>query len=1276
MNRNFLVGFTLIFFLITPVFIVNGVQAASNNLDSTGFNMQFNNRVYGQDLEWCLVNYPSSKDIPVIILFKNNVSAALGGELLNLRGYPSLTVKYVYESINGVACKASKHDLLSILQLSFIERVYLDREYSFELPEQSIVSSRIEALYTSGLEAIGALPLQSNYTGSGVKIAILDSGISLTHPDFKGRIIASKSFVEDENETDLNGHGTHVAGIAAGSGLASNGLYKGVAPGAQLINAKCAQISGIALTSDIIAAIEWSVSEQHADILSISLGGGVGDPESPLSKAVDWAAGQGVVVSISAGNSGPDYASVASPAAAKRVIAVGASDYNDHIVDFSSRGPTVDGRVSPDLVAPGYQVISTLAKDSVIDLICQYYLSPDPRIAGAGVYSSGYYYIALSGTSMAAPFVSGAVALLLSAFPNLKGNPEAVKSALMNTAVKLVNGSGVEYSPNIQGAGRLNVTAAYYYLLALNTSTSHIKTTSILPCELPVEPYRIMYPGQEVNVILKFLTGEPLNISIVNAQTLNASKYLSFGNSSYLTSSGWNVSVENYLDIFLKLKLPLNITPGSYTGRIEIFNRSDWTSLHNITVSFQVKTPLARIYFDMLHNYDYDDTPLRNYRLFFNILMSDGYAVYYGANLLTYEFVKNFDLIILPDIEIQLLNFEVEALHKYVAEGGSLLVLGSFYPMTVPESLNQLISAYGIQYKSGYAGNLLSYTDLGLSRDYENLIVTNIISDPITLGVSSYTFGSGLSLEVSSQAKILARLDGKPVLASYDNLTITGGRVVVFSNELTFYSESLQSTTQNNLKLVRNTVNWLLNEEPTLITVSAEDSVIKLTGSYNESVYVYLSYNGVPVEGFISGVNLNATLNGSPINITELGFGVYAVNFNITSPGVYRVDVKADNGTVKGFDSAQIIAADNLPALTSLTLTKNGSIQPGVNYPHWVELEDFNSSLIISKFGEEMIVNATAVNSDSILLAANSDPQQFYELTSRNITYIQDYMSYLGGLSWSYTITPNSSYTAALYPIIIVPLNTSLPSVNPASFIIKTILIVGAEPEIDENKTLVNGTPVDSLQKYNIGGGETLPIYYYSLGSAVQLSTTGSDIQDNPSNMKAYVWVIDALLYYYLGQPVYVIKLDYNQLSQAFNGDFLISSFIVSGPAGTIALKTNWAYNMIFFLVNSEGDFAQGPQILLVFQQGFGFLPSPFILILIGLLLITLPFYIMQRRRIRRSMQEAEQAYKPYIEEPLPGETALPPRFCPYCGAKVNYGDIYCLSCGSLLPEDDHSSTG
>lgn len=1275
MSKKLLIAAMIIVFVASSALYVNNIGGFSSEAGNlTGDVKLESNATFDSELNWLLAYNPKIQDISVIIMFKAGYSSAVGEELLSITGIGSLHTRYVYKSFNGVSAKISRQALSELSALPYLSKVYLDREYRFETPEASLTSRSVNALYESGLEAIGADYLQaSGYLGSGIRIAILDSGISSTHPDFTGRIVASQSFVEGENITDLNGHGTHVAGIAAGSGAASNGLYKGVAPEALLINAKCAQSSGLALTSDIIAAIEWSAYTQNADILSISLGGGIGDPNDPLSIAVDQAASSGVLVSISSGNSGPNYASTASPAAAKKVISVGASDYNDRIVDFSSRGPTVDGRVSPDVVAPGYQVISALESNSVIGLVSQYYLSPDPRIRGSGSYISGYYYIALSGTSMSAPFVSGGAALLLSAFPNLKGNPQAIKSALMNTASKLVNGSGVEYGPNVQGSGRINVTAAYNYLAALNSSSSYIPTTTILPNNAPIDPYQLMFPGQQVNIIVKFLTGEPVNLTIKNILAYNSSSFIGIGNDTFTTSGTWNITVQDYLDIGLYISLPLNVSPGIYNGRVEIINTTSGISLHNITVSLRVAFPLARIYFDILHNRDFEDTPLINYRLLIYELMGKNYSVNYGENLLTYEFLKNYDLIVLPDIEIQLFSFEITGLERYLSEGGSLLILGSFYPLFASESVNLLLSTYGIQYDVGYQGNLLSYNDLGISRLYQSLNVNDIVSHPITTGVASYTFGSGISLKVSSPAKVLARISDKPVLAAYDNDSVTGGRVVVYSNEITFYSENIYSTSLNNLKLIHNTINWLLKENQTLITVAAENTVVENSGPHTENIYIYVSQNNIPVEGLVNGTSIIGDLNGtSPLTISELGGGRYYTSFNASGEGSYKVNVRVNSGSITGSDSAQIVIAKALPSITSVSLQKSGTMPPDLSYPSWVKFEEVNENVTISKYGEVMTVRVNASYTDNILIGLNSDPQSFYEITRRNITYNISNMTNIGGSAWSYEIAPNaSSYIASTYPILIVPMNDSIGAVKPSSFIITEILIVGAEPSLDSDETTIGGTLIDSLQKYDLGGGSTIPIYYYTFGAVASMSTAGSDRQDNAAQMKAYIWIIDVIFYYYFGQPLYVMELEYDSTNHVFTGSMIISSQYISTPAGTVALRTNWAYNIIFFLVNSEGEFDQSIQVLLVFQQGFGFLTSPFIFIIIGIIIMTLPFYILQRRRLKKTVQQAEELYKPYIETPPSGPMPETLRFCPYCGAKVNVGDIYCLSCGQLLPDHD-----
>jgi hypothetical protein len=251
------------------------------------------------------------------------------------------------------------------------------------------------------------------YDGSEVNISILDTGIDGTHPDLVGKVIAEEDFTDDNTTDDLQGHGTHCAGIAAGTyNTATN--VTGVAPGATLISARVLNETGYGNTSWIIRGIEWSI-EQNADVLSMSLGGWQGDGTgSDLeSMAVTNAVGAGCVVVAAAGNEGPGEGTIGNPSIAYGAIAVAASDSNDAIVDFSSRGPTGDGRVGIDVAAPGYKIIAPNA-----------------------FWEDGVEYALKSGTSMACPHVAGAAALLLQANPGL--TPEEVERALKNGADSII----------------------------------------------------------------------------------------------------------------------------------------------------------------------------------------------------------------------------------------------------------------------------------------------------------------------------------------------------------------------------------------------------------------------------------------------------------------------------------------------------------------------------------------------------------------------------------------------------------------------------------------------------------------------------------------------------------------------------------------------------------------------------------------------------------------------------------------------------------------------
>jgi subtilisin family serine protease len=251
-------------------------------------------------------------------------------------------------------------------------------------------------------------------TGTGVDVAVLDTGVDPGHPDLAGRIEEATSFVPGEEVTDRHGHGTHVASTIAGTGAASGGAEKGVAPGAGLHIGKVLNDAGEGQDSWIISGMEWAVRTARAKVINMSLGGGPTDGTDPLSAAVDrLSAETGALFVIAAGNSGPDVESVGAPGAASSALTVGAVDGNDMLASFSSRGPrTGDSAPKPDLSGPGVDILAARS---------QY--APE----GEGAYQT------MSGTSMATPHVAGAAALLAAAHPDWAG--PRLKDALMSTSV-------------------------------------------------------------------------------------------------------------------------------------------------------------------------------------------------------------------------------------------------------------------------------------------------------------------------------------------------------------------------------------------------------------------------------------------------------------------------------------------------------------------------------------------------------------------------------------------------------------------------------------------------------------------------------------------------------------------------------------------------------------------------------------------------------------------------------------------------------------------------
>ncbi|MEM5866640.1 MAG: S8 family peptidase [Candidatus Aenigmatarchaeota archaeon] len=304
-------------------------------------------------------------------------------------------------------------------------------EAAVELMKKFVVVEEDKVYYILDIQAdkqIGADKVWAEgYNGSGIVIAVLDTGVDSNHQELSSSIAGGKSFVDyTESYQDDNGHGTHVAGIITADGF--NEQAKGVAPGALIWAAKVCDSSGSCYSSDVAAAIEYVVNYKISRVMSISLGGG-GTTKANcdydyLAQKVNWAVDNGVTVVAAAGNT---PGKVASPACASKAIAVGAVDKRDKRPNWSGSG------LALDIVAPGVSIYSTIPNNG---------------------------YASWSGTSMATPHVSAVIALLLQAKPNLTDNQ--IKNALYKTAKDL----GFKYWDRYYGWGRVDAYAALNYVLS------------------------------------------------------------------------------------------------------------------------------------------------------------------------------------------------------------------------------------------------------------------------------------------------------------------------------------------------------------------------------------------------------------------------------------------------------------------------------------------------------------------------------------------------------------------------------------------------------------------------------------------------------------------------------------------------------------------------------------------------------------------------------------------------------------------------------------------
>jgi serine protease AprX len=1106
------------------------------------------------------------KFFDILITFTSNFSKLNRLEFISIYA-PTTQILYNYDiipclslRISGIELKTLINHIKTFHQIQYISKNHQKRIENNNPPLNNW--SHPFSLENWWVKTIGADKV--TYTGKGVKLAIMDTGITV-HPDFfsngnpkQPRIIKSRNFTYEENvfidnyTYDDYGHGTHCAGIAAGSGTISDGRYRGVATDAFLINAKISNSTGFIREDKVIAAIEWCMQED-VDIISMSFGNLSPEVWTPENMAIKEAVDHGIVVISSAGNDGPNFFSSGSPATSVHSISVGATDINNHSIYFSSIGPTSGNHLIPDICAPGVNIISTESKYSLLGYKNRFknnYIDSDKNFA----------YIPLSGTSMSCPMVAGAVALLLEAFPN--SSPESIRNALILGANEIERPSPEGYGV-AQGAGLLNIPGSLNYLLSLNQSDIN-NQAKVFPRKIPYSPYDLLkFPGDEQQLNLSLNCGKQLSIELEfpNLEGIQL----------FYTQTLVNSTTNNIISIPLKIRIQPNASVGTRKGYLKVKNAKTGELYDEILIEITVAFPKGKILFDSYHGLnDVNQLPssLRlsqidlyhsmydlyklNYSLRYSMEdWTTNYSPWKDGEIISPQSLSEIDILVLQTPILPYSEYEIDAIINYFNNGGSILFLGTLSEMMCVNSINDLFSKLGVGF-SVINENLIDFSENSLYSSFNTNSITDINhSSPIFSNVDEYLFKMGNTFNVNSNSSILSTFHDKIIAASYNGKSEGKGVVLGLGDFNTFagkiYNDPLYYVNHSNF--LKNIIESMISSDPVRISTN----IVRNTSDIELNINIFNPENQLPIIGLNSPENITCTLiygNGTnkPIELNpKLYEGEFVGTFSFNSSDATDLLYELKIEVLSQYSSLIYLYFYNSTdfSYTEITLNVDEVIRSS-NDPIQMKFTTNGSQLSVKPY---IAVIASSYHSrnnmNELSLSRTFGENQTFQLTPSNITLS-------GGLITYSIINNTDNYYDFTPDRYIFPVKNFAPEINLDDSTFGSVLFSETQPD-----------------------GEFSP-QFISFYNGYEIIVSPYDEEDSIESLTIFASIIPIFTYNrYINflYPIEIPKYDFtfDSFSNQFQAIITIPENLLFNSKGTViekSLETDLVNNFLLLWIS------------------------------------------------------------------------------------------------------------